>query len=99
MRLVSAAPPSPRRPTGSGRELAGLDTLEVPSLRRPAAPAADRRRRRGRRSWRSRSRLGIWQLVVLSGWKPPWLLPAPVTVFGELWHAADRPATSSRPSA
>ena len=24
--------------------------------------------------------------MFLSGWKPPWLLPSPLTVFGELWQ-------------
>jgi NitT/TauT family transport system permease protein len=83
MRLDSAL----RRPaTGDalGEQLSGLDTLEVP---------VERRRPR----WRSLVAsawpkvmavligLGVWQLAVLSGWKPPWLLPAPATVFGELW--------------
>jgi NitT/TauT family transport system permease protein len=64
--------------------LAGLDTLDVPSLRRP---------RRARRTltalWPKlvalAIALGLWELVVLSGWKPGWLLPSPVTVLGELW--------------
>ena len=28
--------------------------------------------------------LGIWQLVVLSGWRPEYVLPAPATVFDRL---------------
>ena len=83
MRLDSAL----RRPASGdplGAQLSGLDTLEVP---------VERRRPR----WRSLVAaawpkvmavaigLGIWQLAVLSGWKPPWLLPAPATVFSELW--------------
>ena len=83
MRLDSAL----RRPASGdalGAQLSGLDTLEVP---------VERRRPR----WRSfvaaawpkvmavAIGLGIWQLAVFSGWKPPWLLPAPATVFSELW--------------
>ncbi len=80
------------RPLGSvasddslGAKLAGLDTLEIPSLRRPP-----RVRRIVDAAWPKlvalAIALGIWQLVVLSGWKPPWLLPSPLTVFGELWQ-------------
>jgi NitT/TauT family transport system permease protein len=67
-----------------GIQLAGLDTLEIPI----------ERHRRGLRRIASAAwpkvvailiALGVWELVVLSGWKPPWLLPAPTTVFAELW--------------
>ena len=65
-------------------DLAGLDTLELATVRRPP------RLRRifdnvGPKILALVIALGIWQLVVLSGWKPPWLLPAPATVLGELW--------------
>jgi NitT/TauT family transport system permease protein len=67
-----------------GTQLAGLDTLEIPSLRRQP-----RMRRIVGAAWPKMVALaialGAWQLVVLSGWKPPWLLPSPATVFGELW--------------
>jgi NitT/TauT family transport system permease protein len=67
-----------------GTQLAGLDTLDVPSLRRPP-----RLRRIVNGAWPKLAALaialGAWQLVVWSGWKPVWLLPAPLTVFGELW--------------
>jgi NitT/TauT family transport system permease protein len=67
-----------------GTQLAGLDTLEIPSLRRQP-----RIRRIVGAAWPKlvalAIALGAWQLVVLSGWKPPWLLPSPATVFGELW--------------
>jgi NitT/TauT family transport system permease protein len=80
------------RPLGSagnddslGAQLAGLDTLEIPSLRRPP-----RVRQLIDGAWPKvvalAIALGAWQLVVLSGWKAPWLLPSPVTVFGELWQ-------------
>jgi NitT/TauT family transport system permease protein len=68
-----------------GTDLAGLDWLELPTVRRPP-----RLRRAFASAWPKvvalAIALGIWQLVVLSGWKPPWLLPAPITVFGELWN-------------
>lgn len=65
-------------------DLAGLDTLALRSVRRPR-----RLRRVFDSAWPKVAAvaiaLGIWQLVVLSGWKEPWLLPAPLTVFAELW--------------
>jgi NitT/TauT family transport system permease protein len=68
-----------------GTQLAGLDTLEVRSLRR-----TPRVRRIVDAAWPKLVALaivlGAWELVVLSGWKPPWLLPSPATVFGELWR-------------
>lgn len=83
MRLVRAVPDA----VGVdrlGTELAGLDTLDLPALRRPP-----RLQRLVGAAWPKVAALAIalmiWQLVVLSGWKPPWLLPAPTTVFGELW--------------
>lgn len=83
MRLVRAVPDA----VGAdrlGTELAGLDTLDLPALRRPP-----RLRRAVGAAWPKVAALAIalliWQLVVLSGWKEPWLLPGPITVFGELW--------------
>jgi NitT/TauT family transport system permease protein len=68
-----------------GTELAGLDTLDLPALRRPP-----RVQRLVDAAWPKVAAvaiaLGLWQLVVVSGWKPPWLLPAPTTVLGELWR-------------
>lgn len=29
--------------------------------------------------------LGLWELVVLSGWRPDYVLPGPAAVFGRLW--------------
>ena len=82
MRLVS---PEASPPDALGTRLAGLDTLEIPSLRRPP-----RLRRIASAAWPKvvalLLALGIWELVVLSGWKPIWLLPSPATVFGELWQ-------------
>jgi NitT/TauT family transport system permease protein len=82
-------PPNRPIPDRSGgdrlrSELAGLDALEVRSARRPQGV-----RRVFDAAWPKVAAvaiaLGIWQIVVLSGWKPPWLLPAPLTVFAELW--------------
>ena len=83
MRLVS-----PIRDSGStdslGAQLAGLDKLETPLLRR-----VPRLSRIVSAAWPKLAALaialGIWQLLFLSGWKAPWLLPSPATVFGELW--------------
>ena len=67
-----------------GTRLAGLDTLEIPSLRR-----RPRLRRIVDAAWPKvvalAIALGAWETLVLIGWKPPWLLPSPATVFGELW--------------
>jgi len=65
-------------------ELAGLDQLDVPI--RISEPL-------GRRIWRSiwpkltavGLFLGTWQIVFLSGWKPPYVLPSPAAVLSELW--------------
>jgi NitT/TauT family transport system permease protein len=35
--------------------------------------------------------LAIWQLVVLSGWKPTYILPGPATVFASLWNQLQQP--------
>jgi NitT/TauT family transport system permease protein len=76
-------------PEGAGTDLlgarmSGLDTLETVGVsRRPLS------RRLITATWPKLLALGLvlaaWQVVVLTGWKPPWLLPSPLTVFGELW--------------
>jgi NitT/TauT family transport system permease protein len=66
-------------------ELAGLDALE--EHERAQAPL-------GRRLWSAAwpklaaiaIALGVWQLVVWSGWKPRFVLPPPRAVFSTLWH-------------
>jgi NitT/TauT family transport system permease protein len=70
--------------------LSGLDALEVPT--RSRSPI-------GARIWKSvwpkllalAVVLALWQLVFLSGWKEPWILPSPTTVFAELWRQAGTP--------
>jgi NitT/TauT family transport system permease protein len=65
------------------RELAGLDALEVPIPARP---------RLGRRIWDAVWPqiaavvivLALWQLVVVLGWRPPWILPGPSDVLPRL---------------
>jgi NitT/TauT family transport system permease protein len=67
------------------RELEGLDQLE---LQLPRSPSL------ARRAWRSTwpklaaaaIGIGLWQVVVWSGWKPTYLLPGPGTVFHHLWQ-------------
>jgi NitT/TauT family transport system permease protein len=67
------------------QELEGLDRLEL---------ELPRSRSRGRRVWSSvwpklaaaGIGIGLWQLVVWSGWKPTYLLPSPFTVFHTMWN-------------
>jgi NitT/TauT family transport system permease protein len=64
-------------------EVAGLDALEAP---------AHHRRSLAQRAWGATWPkalaiaivLGFWQLVVLSGWKPTYVLPSPVDVLAKL---------------
>jgi NitT/TauT family transport system permease protein len=66
------------------RQVSGLDVLDL-------APERDKGAR-GRRIWRSAWPkllavvlvVTVWQLVVLSGWKPEYVLPGPATVFADL---------------
>lgn len=67
------------------RQLAGLDALELASGAR-RSPLA--------RAWSAlwpmlaavAIALGVWELVVLSGWKEPWVLPGPRDVLPEFWN-------------
>jgi NitT/TauT family transport system permease protein len=73
-----------QRTAGIDRQIAGLDALEL---------AAGSRRRLASRIWSATwpglaavaIALGAWELVVLSGWKEPWVLPGPREVLPELW--------------
>jgi NitT/TauT family transport system permease protein len=76
-----AGPPTPD--TGIQRQIAGLDALEM---------AANSRHGVLRRSWASlwpvlaaiAIAVAVWELVVLSGWKPTYVLPGPGDVFPQL---------------
>jgi sulfonate transport system permease protein len=67
------------------RELSGLDALELAGRQRRSWPA-----RTWSATWPKLAAialaLGIWQLVVWSGWKRESLLPGPQAVFQELGH-------------
>jgi sulfonate transport system permease protein len=71
-------------------EVAGLDALATP---------LEPRRSLLRRVWSGlwpkalaiAIVLGLWQLVVLSGWKPTYVLPSPVEVLARLWHDLGTP--------
>ncbi|MBQ0896604.1 ABC transporter permease [Micromonospora sp. U56] len=80
--------------TGAARsdaEISGLDALEI--------AGRDKEVSRGARLWAATwpklaalaLAIGIWQVVVWSGWKPPWSLPGPVVVGEELIRQASGP--------
>jgi NitT/TauT family transport system permease protein len=66
-------------------QLSGLDHLDIDLPRAPS-----RASRIWAAAWPKLAAaaigLGIWQLVVWSGWKPQFLLPGPGPVLGRLWH-------------
>ncbi|MEH0843923.1 ABC transporter permease [Micromonospora sp. CPCC 205711] len=68
----------------SDAEISGLDALEIAGREK----AATRANRIWASTWPKVAALaiaiGLWQLVVWSGWKPPYSLPGPVTVGEEL---------------
>jgi NitT/TauT family transport system permease protein len=70
-------------------ELAGLEALE-------AAPPSSRSRAQAAWAavWPKLAAvvvvLGVWELVVASGWRPPYLLPGPGPVFRQLWTDVSR---------
>ena len=71
------------RATALEDELAGIDRLELPIQTR-RSPLL--------RAWNASwpkvlaivIAIGVWQLVVLSGWRPQYVLPGPLPVFGRL---------------
>jgi NitT/TauT family transport system permease protein len=73
----------PRAESVIGRQIAGLDALEMMARSRPGLL---------RRVWASfwpvsaavAIAVGVWELVVLSGWKPTYVLPGPGDVFPQL---------------
>jgi NitT/TauT family transport system permease protein len=72
---------------GLGKELAGLDLLEL---------ADQSKESKGRRIWRATwpklaaiaLGIGIWQVVVWSGWKPQAALASPREAWDDLWRYA-----------
>jgi NitT/TauT family transport system permease protein len=85
--IVSGATGAGGAPSAAGvidQQIAGLDALEM---------AAQSRQGLLRRSWASLwpvlAAIAIavagWELVVLSGWKPTYVLPGPGDVFPQLW--------------
>src|SRR5690606_10727415 len=75
---------------------AGLRAVAEAEDPEPAAAAgapACWRRGRGRALWAAAwpklaavaLALGLWELVVLSGWRPEYVLPGPGAVLGRLW--------------
>ncbi|TDB71982.1 ABC transporter permease [Micromonospora sp. KC723] len=74
--------------TRTDAELSGLDALEIAGRQKETS--------RGARIWAATwpklaalaLAVAIWQLVVLSGWKPPWSLPGPLVVGEELLRQA-----------
>lgn len=77
--------------TGAARtdaEISGLDALEIAGREKEVS--------RGARLWASTwpklaalaIAIGLWQVVVWSGWKPPYSLPGPITVAEELARQA-----------
>ncbi|RAY14512.1 ABC transporter permease [Actinomadura craniellae] len=85
-----------KRPADVNRQIAGLDALELAAGSKQALPL-----RIWSALWPMLAAVGIalagWELVVLSGWKEPWVLPGPRDVLpdfaelvtdGRFWDAA-----------
>jgi NitT/TauT family transport system permease protein len=68
--------------------ISGLDAIELAGRRQRAGAG----RRLWAAAWPKLLAIGlvglVWQLVVWSGWKDPWVLPPPADVLGELGRAA-----------
>ncbi|MFI9639447.1 ABC transporter permease [Micromonospora sp. NPDC051925] len=69
-------------------EISGLDALEIAGREKEVSRSA----RLWASTWPKLAALaiaiGLWQVVVWSGWKPPYSLPGPVTVAEELARQA-----------
>jgi len=69
------------------REVAGLDALET-----AAVPGPSIRRRAWSATWPKALAIGIvlvaWEAVVMTGWRPQYVLPPPSAVMGRLWAEA-----------
>ena len=77
-----------QRDTQLDQELAGLDALELAQRARTPLP-----RRLGSATWPKLAAigiaLGIWELVVASGWRPEFVLPPPDKVWDALKEQAE----------
>ncbi|MFK3979584.1 ABC transporter permease [Micromonospora sp. NPDC050397] len=64
--------------------ISGLDALEIAAKQKVHSPA----RLLWAATWPKLAAIGlavgIWQVVVWTGWKDPWALPGPAAVFGDL---------------
>jgi NitT/TauT family transport system permease protein len=71
--------------TAGAAEVAGLDALELRRTDRTPLP-----RRLWAATWPKLLAiaivLGVWQAVVMSGWRPTYVLPGPIDVLARLWH-------------
>ena len=77
------------------QELAGLDLLEL-----AGADTESRGRRVWRAAWPKVAALvlgiGVWQVVVWSGWRPEYVLAPPRDAWDDLWaYAADGTLTTA----
>jgi NitT/TauT family transport system permease protein len=89
-RLPRRLSPAGQSAPGTRREVAGLDALEAP--RTPGTTL-------GRRAWAATWPkllalaivLGAWELVVWSGWRPSYVLPAPSAVLARLARELGQP--------
>ena len=74
--------------TPDGSTISGLDALELAGRRGPVAAAP----RVWRAIWPKVVAVGLvlafWQVLVWAEWKPPWVLPAPGDVLGNLGDMA-----------
>jgi NitT/TauT family transport system permease protein len=72
------------------QQIAGLDALELSNRERRGLAA-----RIWSRTWPMVSAilmvLVIWELVVLSGWRPEYVFPGPITVLGDLGNRLGNP--------
>ncbi|WP_052667621.1 ABC transporter permease [Nitriliruptor alkaliphilus] len=67
-------------------DLAGIDALDTPTQK----PPAGRTRHAWSILWPKLAAIAIflggWQIVVWSGWRPPWVLPGPLDALTRLWR-------------
>jgi NitT/TauT family transport system permease protein len=89
-RMPRRLSPGGQSAPGSRREVAGLDALEA-----PRAPGATLGRRAWAAAWPKLLALaivlGAWELVVWSGWRPSYVLPAPSAVLARLARELGQP--------